>query len=261
MDKPGIYKIKYLFKDKYSKTVPIIMYHHIETDENKITSRTVSPEKLKKDLKQIKDLKYTTITFKDLYDYVATYKDLPDKPIIITFDDGYLSNYEYAYPILKELNMKATIFIVGIMAGKDNFNGKEALPHFSYEQAKEMYESGIIDIQSHTFNLHNNEIRRGVLQKDGEKEQEYIKLFKNDIEKSIGEIEEFVGSNVIAFSYPYGVYSEISEKLLRNIGIKATLSINKGSNIVEKGQPDNLCIMRRYTVNNNTDIVKMLNDK
>jgi hypothetical protein len=141
MDKPGIYKIKYLFKDKYSKTVPIIMYHHIETDENKITSRTVSPEKLKKDLKQIKDLKYTTITFKDLSDYVATYKDLPDKPIIITFDDGYLSNYEYAYPILKELNMKATIFIVGIMAGKDNFNGKEALPHFSYEQAKEMYES------------------------------------------------------------------------------------------------------------------------
>ena len=75
---------------------------------------------------------------------------MPENPIAITFDDGYLSNYEIAYPILKELNIPATIFIVTSTVGLDESSGKVSTPHFTWDQAREMQESGIIDIHSHS---------------------------------------------------------------------------------------------------------------
>ena len=68
---------------------------------------------------------------------------LPDKPILITFDDGYASNYMYAYPILKKLGMQATIFVITDRRGKT----LSVNPHFSWNQAREMQDSGVIDIQ------------------------------------------------------------------------------------------------------------------
>lgn len=134
--------------------VPILLYHHISNDEfsggNEIS--LISPYDFKLHMSAIK-INFTPISLKQYYDYVMCEDGsvtIPDNPIIVTFDDGYLSNYEIAYPILKEMEIPATIFVVTDTVGEMAGGGKVNYSHFTWEQAKEMEESGIIDIQSHT---------------------------------------------------------------------------------------------------------------
>lgn len=131
------------YKRKY---VPVLMYHDFQesiTPEQE--SAVVHPELFERQLKVLLQEGYTPITFKDLYLYMKEEGGLPEKPVIITADDGYLSNYETAFPILKKYNVPATFFITTRYIGINTSS-----PHFTWEQAKEMEESGLIDIQSHT---------------------------------------------------------------------------------------------------------------
>ena len=87
--------------------VPVLMYHHLSEDVS--SEAVVSPSKFESDIKTLKAEGFTGIFLSDLHDYLNGHADLPEKPIIITFDDGYTSNYDYAYPIAKEHEMKITI--------------------------------------------------------------------------------------------------------------------------------------------------------
>ena len=93
--------------------LPIIMYHSLLKEKSRSGKYTITPDTLKQDLEYIKSNGYTTINMEELINYVYNDGTLPEKPIIITFDDGYYNNFGYAIPILKELNMKAIISIVG----------------------------------------------------------------------------------------------------------------------------------------------------
>ncbi|MBO5364398.1 MAG: polysaccharide deacetylase family protein [Clostridia bacterium] len=184
---------------KKNVKVPILLYHHI-TDEafsggNEIS--LISPSDFRLHMTAIK-INFTPISLRQYYEYILD-KDgsvtLPENPIIVTFDDGYLSNYEIAFPILKELEIPATIFVVtdtvGAMAGE----GKVNYSHFTWEQAREMEESGLIEIHSHTAShkelaaLPANEL---VLQ---------LRKSKYAIEKNLGH-----ECDMIAF--PYGSYND-----------------------------------------------------
>ena len=114
--------------------VPVLNYHRIDTG---IRHSLVVPQE------EFHDEGYHTITMDELYDYVTKGTELPDKPVLITFDDGYIDNYKYAFPILKEYNMKATLFMITSAFGESRF--------VNVEQLKEMQANGI-DIQSHTVN-------------------------------------------------------------------------------------------------------------
>jgi hypothetical protein len=117
--------------DKYTKDIKILVYHNISESEG--TGETISKEAFENDMKDLIDNGYTAVLFDDLISYVEKGIDLPEKPVLITFDDGYLSNYELAFPILKKYNMKATIFVIGVSVGKTKYKDTENIitPHFS----------------------------------------------------------------------------------------------------------------------------------
>ncbi len=184
---------------KKNMKVPILLYHHLSDEEfsggNEVS--LISPYVFRLHMTAIK-INFTPISLRQYYEYVEC-KDgsvtLPDNPIIVTFDDGYLSNYEIAYPILKELEIPATIFIVTDTVGEVGGAGKVNYSHFTWEQAREMEESGLIEIQSHTRShqeLANLSYSQMVLE---------LRKSKYDLEKNLGH-----ECDMIAF--PYGSYND-----------------------------------------------------
>lgn len=215
--------------------IPIITYHHISDHSQDWNPSTVSTAKFKSEMIALKELGYTPIHFKEILLAEEKRVKLPKFPILITFDDGYLSNYKLAYPILKELGMKATISVIGYNRGRGTQDGEEmnqVLRHFSWEQAREMYQSGLIDIQYHTYNLHKSGdgsfFGRGMMPLQYESSEDYQQRLQVDMQQMIHLIEKEVGNEVIVCTYPFGLFTMDSEKLAKKNGIKFTLTTKEG---------------------------------
>lgn len=116
--------------------VPVLMYHAVSDDCWGIDELFVSPEKMEQQLAYLVENGYDPIWFSDL----AHLEDY-DKPVILTFDDGYDDNYTELLPLLKKYNVKATVFVI---AGSVGWEHK-----MNAEQIREMADSGLVSIQSH----------------------------------------------------------------------------------------------------------------
>lgn len=264
----AVAKVVKMDDSSYTKRVPVLMYHDLAVQKSE-NSLIISAEQFENQIKALSEEGYTGISITQLIDYVEKGAELPDKPVLITFDDGYSSNYELAYPILKKYNMKATIFVIGVSVGKDKYKSSDnnITPHFSYEQAREMIDSGLIDIQSHTFDMHQwatfekGKARSNIMPLENEEETDYISLLKNDISRSQKEILEGTGNGVTALAYPLGKYNTLTEVVLGRMGIKATFTVQTGTNTVIKGLPQSLRAMKRYGITENIspeELIKMI---
>ena len=141
-----------------------------------------------------------------LNDYLLNNKPIPEKSILITFDDGYMDNYTNAFPILKELNMSATVFV--ITSGIDNGY------YMSSSQLKEMSDNGI-DIESHTVNhLHLNQLSY-------EKQLEELKNSKDKL-KSI------IKKEITTVAYPFGDFNDNTKKAVKDAGYTLAFTTNRG---------------------------------
>lgn len=232
-------------KTKEGIAVPIIMYHSVL--KSKCGNFIVHPETLENDLKYIKDRGYTTITMTDLINYVYNDSSLPEKPIVITFDDGFYNNLGYAVPLLHKYDMKAVISIVGKYTD-DYSKTDEANLNYSYLRWKdinELMKDGCIEFQNHTYNLHSASKRQGAKKLPYESVSSYKSLFTKDLSKLQ---EEFLkncdGYQPNTFTYPLGAVSKDSLPLVRELGFKASLSCTSGINYITK-DPECLYLLRR----------------
>lgn len=122
--------------------VPVFMYHAVSNDTWGIEELFVMPERLEEQLKYLTENGYDPVFFEDLY-HVEDY----DKPVILTFDDGYEDNYTELFPLLQKYNVKATIFIITGYVNQPKY--------MTQDQILEMANSGLVSIQSHTFSHPN----------------------------------------------------------------------------------------------------------
>ena len=122
--------------------IPVLNYHQInDTEKNALT---VNTEQFEAQMKYLADHGYTTITPADMLDAWEGGAELPEKPVIITFDDGYLDNYNHAFPVLEKYHLKATIFLISDYVG--------TYPNYlTWSDIQDMDESGLIDFESHTL--------------------------------------------------------------------------------------------------------------
>ncbi len=167
-----------------SATVPIFMYHFILDDYGDYpdTENFLKPETLEEQLKYISENGYQTIyidEMDDLYKY--------EKPVALTFDDCFVYFYDNAFPLLKKYNQKATIFII-----TDYINGENYLTE---EQLKEIADSGLVKIESHT-KTHNYL-----------DEMTYEEQVTEAVE-SKERLEAITGQEVTVYCYPSGRYND-----------------------------------------------------
>lgn len=228
-------------------SLPIIMYHSILKDSKLQNDYTISPSLFEEDLKYLTSNGYTTITVDDLLNYVYSNKPLPPKPIMLTFDDGYYNNYYYAYPLLKKYNCKAVISPIIKMTEYYTKSNSVSVTygHINVDNIKEMINSGVIEIQNHSYDMHKLKPRRGVEQKSGETEDEYVKVITDDILKAQNFLKENLNINPQCFIYPFGAKNDLTLKTVKKLGFLCTLTCTEEPNLITKN-PDSLYDLGRY---------------
>lgn len=224
--------------------VPILLYHNIMEDYDPAEKILhCSPADFETHMRALQDAGYTTIDFAQYRDYVQKGTPLPPKPVIVTFDDGYLSNYEYAYPTLKKLGMKGTIFVItGRMGVSDT-----AYPHFTWEQAREMEQSGVIDIESHTdTHPHLEDVDAATL--------------ALEIRRSYYLLATKLNKTPVAMAYPYGLRQQEAAEAAAAAGFSVQCLVgDRGVNT----RPDGLSGLKRLSVSGGmtgTQLLQMIAD-
>ena len=195
--------------------LPILMYHHVTTDPAEaVNDMIVTVDRLREDFQYLRDQGYTTVLPRDLLDPDT----LPDKPVLLTFDDGYNSNYFYLFPLLKEFGFRAVVSpIVCMPDGADTEYG-----YCTWDQLREMAASGLVEIGSHTYALHNLDTHgnyvpggpNGVQRRAGETDGEFQSRVLDDIQKSYDRMTEELGTPPVCFAYPFGAAEPDAEALI-----------------------------------------------
>lgn len=250
----------------YTADVPILMYHNITTDTTG-DDMNITPEAFEAQLDALLAAGYETVSLTELQNYVQHGADLPERPILITFDDGYLSNYEYAYPALHARGMKATFFAIGVSIGKDTYKDTQYAmnPHFSMAQAEEMIASGLIEVQSHTYDMHqwapfeeSEPARTTVARFDDESESDYIATLREDSDAFQSAAQSGGIGTAFAFAYPEGDANGLAEAILKEEGYTVTMRTERGVSTVVRGLPQSLLGMKRIEVSGAWDANTLL---
>ena len=201
----------------------ILMYHMIsDTDHLQEKRYAVSPRSFGRQMGYLKYSRYTPVSLVALHRYIVDQVNntLPEKPIVITFDDGYMDNYENALPILREFDFPATAFIVSGLVGKTNsWMTAEGYPEkhlMGWREIEEMKKNRIT-IGSHTINHR----RLSTLNSNGA---------KNEIEGSKKFLEDKLGIPINHFAYPYGDMNQSIVSMVEEAGYNTACSTKSGFN-------------------------------
>jgi len=199
----------YMYKNP---KIPVLCYHNIGTTEEKENfpdekDWVITVNNFREHLDYLKKNNYKTLTMEEFYRWKCGEINLPYRSVLITFDDGFLSNYEYAFPLLKEYNMNATVFVVGSFienSKESNWNGnlKTYMSKDILLKLEEEYPN--IEVYSHSYNLHY---------------QGAINQAENILLDDIKNFENFYKKTDI-FCYPFGQYNTTIENALVNSGYK-----------------------------------------
>lgn len=215
--------------------LPIVMYHSVlKSADNRYE---ITPDLLESDLQYLTAHGYTTVTVQDLLDYVHNGTSLPDRPVMLTFDDGHYNNYTYAYPLMKRYGCRMVLSPIGIQSEIYSQTG-EANPNYGYvrwEDLREMAQSGVVEIQNHSYNLHTyNASVHGSRPMAGETDEAYRTRLRTDLATAQTNLETHVGVTPTAFVYPFGATSDRALPVLRELGFSATLICESKTNVITR---------------------------
>lgn len=227
--------------------LPIIMYHSLLKEKKRQGKYVISPKTFESDLKYLQRNGYHTVVVQDLLDYVYRDRPLPVKPVMLTFDDGYYNNYLYAYPLVKQYQAKIIISPIGYYT--DLFTEKDAdhanYSHLTWAEIQEMSQSGYVEIQNHSYNLHSEKGRIGAQKKWGESSFTYRAILKSDLDKMQKELVENTGKAATAFVYPYGAISKDSVDVIKKMGFLSTMTCLEKVNEIDS-DPESLYELGRF---------------
>ncbi len=228
--------------------VPVIMYHSILKDESCWNDYVLSPIELEKDIIYLKQNGYTSVFISDLISYVEGECELPEKPVVLTFDDGSYNNLSYVLPLLEKYDFKATFSVVGKLS-EIACEEAEPSPSYSYmdwADISKLLKSGKAEIANHSYDMHSTASRMGASIADGESFEEYQRIFYNDTFKTQKLLKENCSVTPAVYTYPYGATSEQTRALVKSCGFKASLGVEEKLNYIVKGDRDCLYDICRF---------------
>jgi peptidoglycan/xylan/chitin deacetylase (PgdA/CDA1 family) len=193
--------------------VPILCYHGMGPQAR--GRLLMSASAFEEQMRYLKREGYRVITLRQYLDFAALRRQLPRKTVVLTFDDGWKSFKEHAYPILKELGFPATLFIYTDFVG--------ARIAMTWPELKELAQEGF-DIQAHSKT--HGDMRR----KPGEPDDEYNRRMQSELVQPLGLFQQRLGQVPTILAYPYGAHDEDVVKRTREAGYVAALDVRRQGN-------------------------------
>ncbi len=218
-----------------AKNVPVLMYHHVHPTKSPLN---VQPAMFEEQLAALSKAGYRSLTMRQFADYMNG-QPVPDKSVLITFDDGYLNNYTYAYPLLKKYGMTGVIFVVTGWVGEgevrprmDNAGEAELPPYYVHEESKrlvaagetdkvivrwselqEMDASGIMQVHCHTH-THTR------WDKESKTREEKIANISHELEQSKALISQHLNKEDVYICWPQGFFDDDYKQAARDNGFQ-----------------------------------------
>lgn len=195
----------------YCINVPVLLYHHVQPDSEakRLWQEALSVDSniFDQQMSYLVSQGYTAISAKQLVGALLSHTSLPQKSIVLTFDDGYKDVYSYVYPILQKYQIIANLMIATGLVGESDY--------LSWGEIEEMGRSGLVYFTNHTWSHYP--IDQGGYDK-----------VKYEIQTGRKQLEEHVGQNVNIFTYPYGSFNNEAIKVLREDGVLGAFSTIPG---------------------------------
>ena len=223
----------------------VLNYHDILEEEERVPPFdriAVNKDHLDDHFAWLKKNGYHVISIQDLLDAMKGQKALPNKAVVLTFDDGYLSFYTRALPLLKKYQYPATLAVVGSWLEQGKVAGVK--PLMNVAQIREAMATGLVEIASHTYDLHHGVVAnpQGNEQSavtarqysneydEYEKDEDYRKRIYQEVEKSSEKLLQLIGVRPRVMVWPYGEYNTIALDAAKLAGMKLTMGLNDGLN-------------------------------
>lgn len=214
--------------------VAVLGYHGLIEENDESNDMLINVDKFEKEMKYLKNMGYDSLTLEDMECYMNKKCKIKQHSVLITFDDGYISNYKLAFPILKKYNLNAVVFIIGSSVDNEaeGFFTKEYI-----EKTKKEYPN--IEFASHSYNLHEE----GAINNTYE-------YFLDDFKKQSKVI------NTKYMAYPYGKYNDDLIKAMKDSGYKLGFGFGYNSEFEKADNKDNKYVIPRLSIESSMPLWK-----
>lgn len=256
-------------------------YHDVEdpgTPMDKMASDSVDLDEFVQQMTWMKHNGYTFLKVDDLVNAANTGKLLPPKSVLVTFDDGYKSFYNKIFPVAKELKIPVVLGLVGswletkegekVQYGSDLYSRELFI---TWEEAKEMSDSGLIEMANHSFDSHKGVLANPqgntepaftarIYNKDSntyESDSDYLIRVKQDLIKNQSLIKSKLGKNPRIMVWPFGRYNGISKEIAKSLGMTLMFTLNDGKSLATKSGLEEI---NRYYVRMNPSLPEFVFD-
>ena len=214
--------------------IPVLLYHHVNDQETGRSLLTVSTAEFSRQLQLLRNHGFQTITPEQLGAFMREEQvTLPDKPVLITFDDGHTDNYTQAFPLLKGAGYSATIFMVGI----------------NFDRANRLTSAQIRKMTANGFSIGAHSMTHPILTKLN------APKLQAEIRGSKKKAEEVIHAEVGYFAYPGGFYNLATVEAVQMAGFQGAFSVLSGLNQPNR---DNIYLLRRIPIFRYTDFDQLL---
>ena len=216
--------------------LPIVMYHHIAESLSQWNDYVISPEEFASDLRWLRAHGYETVSVSELLAWEKGEFSMPEKPCMITFDDGFESTAAYAEPLLEQYGFCGVAAVIGSVCQQftELDEHDPELSNLSWADVKALAERGTIEVQCHTWDMHSLRPRNGCGIRKTESEGEYRQSLSRDLSRFLCACRENDIPLTPAIAYPYGNFSAETTAAVRDFGFLAAFTCTEKMNRLTK---------------------------
>ncbi len=220
-----------------SVRLPVVMYHHICPDRSLAGPYVLPADVLEEDFRYLQSSGYTPVSVRALLAYVTTGAPLPEKPVLLTFDDGQRSFLTRVVPLLERYNFPAVVNVVGAFTDLYTENGdtNDRYACLNADDLRTLAQHPLVEIGCHSYGMHTLGDRRGMGRKPGESDDKYRAALTADLARFNDRTSVLIGGQPRILAYPFGIENELVRDLAAANGFDVTLTCREVVNTVRAG--------------------------